>query len=274
MARIRSIKPEFFTSDQLVECSTNARLLFVGMWVFCDDCGRHAVSMKKLKLEVFPGDSFSDDQICGWFNELWRARLIEVYKSKSGVLFFVVSGWHHQKIDRPQPARFPSPNECEPIEYCDDIRRQFDERSTNDRRPFVSDTIRYDTIGYDTYSFEVGHTDSNPLEVPATVGTPFDTVGKTKQWLMPKQLYDSIKAAYPDINISAEFKKAKAWLAANPSKRKTANGMPKFLHGWIGRSQNNGNGKAAKPPPKETSRTMEEIIADDERREREQEQGA
>lgn len=31
MARIRSIKPEFWVSEQIGECSTNARLTFIGL---------------------------------------------------------------------------------------------------------------------------------------------------------------------------------------------------------------------------------------------------
>jgi len=41
MARIRTIKPEFWVSEQVGECSPNARLLFIGMWNFCDDRGVH-----------------------------------------------------------------------------------------------------------------------------------------------------------------------------------------------------------------------------------------
>ena len=41
MARIRSIKPEFWTAEQVMECSPMARLLFIGMWNFCDDGGNH-----------------------------------------------------------------------------------------------------------------------------------------------------------------------------------------------------------------------------------------
>ena len=41
MARIRTIKPEFWTSEQVVDCSPTARLLFIGLWNFCDDGGVH-----------------------------------------------------------------------------------------------------------------------------------------------------------------------------------------------------------------------------------------
>jgi hypothetical protein len=46
MARIRTIRPEFWTSEQVTECSMPARLLFIGLWNFCDDGGRMPYSPK------------------------------------------------------------------------------------------------------------------------------------------------------------------------------------------------------------------------------------
>lgn len=34
MARIRTIKPEFWTSEQVMGCAPLARLLFIGLWNF------------------------------------------------------------------------------------------------------------------------------------------------------------------------------------------------------------------------------------------------
>jgi hypothetical protein len=39
MARIRTIKPEFWTDEKVVECSFEARLMFIGMFNFADDKG-------------------------------------------------------------------------------------------------------------------------------------------------------------------------------------------------------------------------------------------
>lgn len=100
MARIRSIKPEFCTSEQLADCSTTARLLFVLLWIFCDDAGRHPASAKRLKMECFPADSFSDDEMEGFINELISSGLIVEYEHNSKH-YWQVLGWHHQKIDKP-----------------------------------------------------------------------------------------------------------------------------------------------------------------------------
>ena len=105
MARIRSIKPEFWSSEQVVECSPTARLLFIGLWNFCDDGGNHPASTKTLKMEVFPGDCFPDSAIKDMVDELLKNGLIIEYVVENKG-YWHVTGWHHQKIEKPN-KRYP-----------------------------------------------------------------------------------------------------------------------------------------------------------------------
>lgn len=107
MARIRSIKPDFFTSEQVAECSPSARLLFVGMWCFCDDNGVHPASPARLKMEVFPGDDFTKADIAAMVQELVKHGLVGEYEV-NGDRFWLVTGWKHQKIDKPS-YKYPLP---------------------------------------------------------------------------------------------------------------------------------------------------------------------
>lgn len=100
MARIRTIKPEFWTSEQVMECSPLARLLFIGIWNFCDDAGNHPLSPKTLKALVFPGDDITSTQVEGLVADLESKGLVSIY-SHSAKLYLHVNGWHHQKIDKP-----------------------------------------------------------------------------------------------------------------------------------------------------------------------------
>lgn len=100
MARIRTIKPEFWTSEQVVECSPIARLLFVGMWNFCDDGGNHPASAKTLKMQIFPGDDIAASQIESYISELLNSGLLSEYTAE-GRKYWHVTGWKHQKIDKP-----------------------------------------------------------------------------------------------------------------------------------------------------------------------------
>ncbi len=113
MARYRTIKPEFWTSEQIMECSPIARLMFVGMWNFADDAGRLPLSPKTIKAQVFPGDDITPETIRGMVGELSANGLVVVY-AVDGKEYLQITGWRHQKIDKPQPAKYPPPPEHSP----------------------------------------------------------------------------------------------------------------------------------------------------------------
>ena len=76
MARIRTIKPEFWTDESIIECSTNARLLFIGMWNFADDEGNIEGAQKSIKARISPAD---DLQVEPLLKELEDQNLITRY---------------------------------------------------------------------------------------------------------------------------------------------------------------------------------------------------
>lgn len=109
MARIRTIKPEFWTSEQVTSCSRDARLLFIGMWNFSDDSGVHPASIQRIRMEVFPGDDITLEMIRGLVGELVTAGLLEEYDVE-GKVYWRITGFNsHQKIDQPT-FRHPLPD--------------------------------------------------------------------------------------------------------------------------------------------------------------------
>jgi hypothetical protein len=76
MARLRVVKPEFWASEQIAACSRDARLLFIGLWNFCDDAGLHPASAMRLKMQVFPADDCLPQDIGTWVKELIENNLL------------------------------------------------------------------------------------------------------------------------------------------------------------------------------------------------------
>lgn len=131
MSRIRTVKPEFWSSEQVVSCSRDARLLFIGLWNFCDDAGIHPSSFLRLKMEVFPGDDCSTEDIARWIAELIAVGLLREYTVDERT-YWIVTGWKHQKIDKPT-YRHPQPQSGYKLlnDNSTSIRRYLDEQSTS-----------------------------------------------------------------------------------------------------------------------------------------------
>lgn len=104
MARIRTIKPEFWTDDALTECSLSARLLFIGTWNFADDFGNLDRSAKQIKARVFPLDNVDCEPL---LRELLAQKLLVEYEV-DGKKFLHIRGFtKHQVINRPSKPTVP-----------------------------------------------------------------------------------------------------------------------------------------------------------------------
>jgi len=101
-----------------MELSLSARLLFIGLWNFCDDRGVHPASYKTLKAEVLPADDVTVAEIEVMVQEMIEQGLLMEFEA-NGRRWWHVTGWSHQKINRPTPSRYPSPpqrpDDAEPL---------------------------------------------------------------------------------------------------------------------------------------------------------------
>lgn len=76
MARIRTIKPEFFTSEDIVGLSPLARLLYIALWCEADRDGRMVWKPRTFKLRFLPADDCDINALC---EEILSAGLVELY---------------------------------------------------------------------------------------------------------------------------------------------------------------------------------------------------
>lgn len=107
MARIRTVKPDFWTDGNMVKLSPFARLLYIGMWNFtlCDH-GHVADDAMKLKLQILPMDSVDIDALLGEIMALGRVVRVA---DKDGRSYLLVKRFEdHQKIDPRWKTRCPA----------------------------------------------------------------------------------------------------------------------------------------------------------------------
>lgn len=107
MARIRTIKPEFWTDEKLALLTPVTRLVFLGLVSQADDAGRLVDNVKLLDGMLFP---YTDDSCEGALDELAASGRVIRYRSKSGQPLIQVANWEkHQKVQKPSKYTLPAP---------------------------------------------------------------------------------------------------------------------------------------------------------------------
>lgn len=64
---------------------------------------------------------------------------------------------------------------------------------------------------------------------------------------VPASLASEYAAAYPRVDVAGELAQVRAWCLSNPRKRKTKNGIRRFLNSWLDRAQNQVGDQRASP---------------------------
>jgi hypothetical protein len=105
VARIRTIKPELWSSERFGECSPLARLLFVAALNFADDAGNLDRSAKQLKAQALPYDAVDADALVA---ELLACGLFIEYQVLDKFYLHIKNFQEHQKIDHPSRSRLPA----------------------------------------------------------------------------------------------------------------------------------------------------------------------
>ena len=112
--RIRSIKPEFWRSDDVTALDWPTRLLFIGMWSYVDDSGVGIDDERRITADLF-GLEENPVEIRRIVRDglatLSRRSLITRF-TNAGRAYLAITKWsEHQKIDKPGRKRYPDPDE-------------------------------------------------------------------------------------------------------------------------------------------------------------------
>lgn len=112
--RIRTIKPEFWISENVGKCSRDARLFFIGLWSVADDSGKARADSRMLARTLLPYDEDAAKLAEGWLVELEKRGCIKRYVV-DGSHYLIIPCWaKHQKIDHPSKSTLPDYREDSP----------------------------------------------------------------------------------------------------------------------------------------------------------------
>lgn len=100
MARIRTIKPDFFVDEKVSRLKRDARLLFLGLLVYSDDYGTVRSNPVLIKSNIFPYDeALRTSDVKSWLDALVSLGMLEPFEY-NGECFFNIRTFNiHQKVD-------------------------------------------------------------------------------------------------------------------------------------------------------------------------------
>lgn len=136
MARIRTIKPEFFTSPDTAKISHTGRLVYISMWTLADDYGRGELNMLQIRASAFPEHDPWLDEVLNQImeeaaknlgkevqsksnafqilvEEVLTAYEVTVYTNKGRTYYSIPSWDTHQKTQRKSKPKIPTPDDPE-----------------------------------------------------------------------------------------------------------------------------------------------------------------
>jgi len=114
MARIRTIKPEFWSSPDTARATPLARLLYIAMWTWADDYGVGTANLKELAAFAFPNDdNIGTSEIQSLCKEV-AGSFGTAFYTHHGRPYYCIPAWDaHQKTERRAKGRNPRPEDAE-----------------------------------------------------------------------------------------------------------------------------------------------------------------
>jgi hypothetical protein len=241
------IRPEFWTSESVVELPVEARLLFIGIWNFADDGGVHPWKAKQLKMKVFPSDDFGGDSVEKWLNRLAAEGLIFDFES-AGDRFLKVTNWEAYQVIRHPSYRYPQAtvdNGRITVTLPQDISKNTGVVRPK-RRGVKRSGVKRSKEETTKPPLGPSPTDSDLEDTasPVLCGVKIPLTPKDGELEPTEADCEDWSKAYPifgDVEgIKSELLRIAEWCKANPANRKTKRGARKFITGWLARAQNRG----------------------------------
>lgn len=250
MARGRMISKSWSTSKKRAALYRTAGALaefclqlFPLIVVHSDDYGRLDGDAETIKLKCDPGSPRSFEEFEQALELLTTVGLIQRYRLSSDLWLQIIQFDEHQpgllskrtKPVSPAPPVLPEvpgnsgltkPNLTEP---------NLTEPNLTENASAAADTATPDAP-------------QGPVEARRPVSTPFlqfPVVGSADAptWTLSVEQCAEWVALYPGLDVRGEARKALAWVRADPTRRKTARGMTRFLVGWLSRAVDAGRAR-------------------------------
>ena len=147
-----------------------------------------------------------------------------------------------------------STNKCTVISFVNWDRYQDDQpapnQQTNQHLTTNKNERKKENIKTDTSYLAQSDAGASSAPEPADEQEPpvaMIPLADGSEFPVPASLASEYAAAYPGVDVAGELAQVRAWCLSNSRKRKTKNGILRFLNSWLDRAQNQVGGQRASP---------------------------
>ena len=227
MARIRTIKPDFFTDENIADLSPFARLLFIGMFCHADRKGVLEYRPKRLKVQILAYDSVNIEELINEIHSIGK-----IYRYIIGSKNFIqIKGFqrhqrpHHTEKDSDLPEYNGEETVVSPCK--DGEEKEGKERKGKERKGKERDSSEQTNVCSEQAAVSI------LLKSGETADFTVDQITETAK-SFPRLSFDDVKN---------ELLKCALWNKDNPKRRKTEAGIGRHVSRWLSKADENRSGK-------------------------------
>ena len=270
--RIRTIKPEFWRSEDIAALSIEDRLLFIGLWSYVEDNGVGRDEPQLIQCDLYPLDTFTEASLRthGGLMRLSQQGLITRFEGPDGRRYLQINSWDkHQKINRPSKPRFPQYNaenctltEASVSPHCTLTEASLPEQGTGNRE---QGTGKHTLLGpsHETEAAESASAETQTVAADAAPATasakPASKASKARGTRLPDGwVPDDDLIAWTKINAPAaanalELDRFRDYWTAQPGAKGRKTDWAATWRNWARRCQEQHTQPSRGPAPRSTT---------------------
>lgn len=146
------------------------------------------------------------------------------------------------------------------LDVTQEIRDKRKEKRNKSKDGFVGAEPSTRKAPAPTASASLKTTDDDPVLISIPTVSDGD-------WPVTRSWVETMQPLYPAVDVMAQLRAVRAWALSNPTRRKTASGMPRFLNRWLSEEQNKGASSLQRSRQSYMTADNSSQYADDARRE-------
>lgn len=228
MALYRTVQSSFWTDTKITDDFTPEDRYFY-LYLFTNPhtnlCGCYEVSIKQMANET----GYSADKIEKLIDKFSNTFAVVKYSKTTKEILLV--NWHKYNWNTSSRLRTGVQKEIEEIKCSEfsqylmdvfsEVESVYDIRSYGDNNADNEKTTK--------------HTEDEPLaDIPGLI------LNDNTEWIPTQKLFDEYVKCFPKVNIREQFNLMRGWCLSNPTKRKTKNGITRFVNSWLSKEQDKG----------------------------------